>query len=170
MSYYIAIAILLLLDSTGTSCAKEGSKNFGDCLEGHESCSECYLTLKESLLSRDDNIQNLSAAFYPSSANIPIFVTVTYNFNNSDQSDVWYWTTDSAYLFFEITTFQYLSLFFSKPADLFSQNVTLTLEEDCVRANKNMIKLLTQRVCMQLLLTVANCLHMVLLAAIKLKC
>ena len=149
MSYSIAITILLLLllDSAGTSYGKEGSRNFGDCLEGHESCSECYLALKVSLLSRDDNIQNLSAAFYPSSANIPIFVTVIYNFNNSNHSEVWYWTTDSAYLFFEITTFQFLSLFFSKPAALFSQKVTLTLEEDCIGANDNMFRLLTQRVC-----------------------
>ena len=109
MSCYLAI--MVLLDFTVTSYGK-GSRKFGECLEGHESCSECYLTLKESLLSRDDNIQNLSSVFYPASANIPVFVTVTYNFNNTNASEVWYWTTDSAYLFFEITTFQYLSLFF----------------------------------------------------------
>ena len=96
MSCYIAIAILLMY-STGIIYAKERIRDFGDCLEGKDSCSECYLALKESLLSRDDNIQNLSAAFYPSNANLPIFVTVTYNFNTSA---VWYWTTDSAYLFF----------------------------------------------------------------------
>ena len=146
MSYYIAIALLLLDSLTGTSYGKGGSRKVGDCLEGRESCSECYLTLKKSLLSSDENIQNLSAAFYPSSDNIPVFVTVTYNFNNSNCSEVWYWTTDSAYLFFEMTTFQYLSLFFSKPAAYFSQNVTLTLEEDCIGVNENMLKLLTQRV------------------------
>ena len=148
MSYYIAIVLLLLDSLTGTSYGKGGSRKVGDCLEGRESCSECYLTLKKSLLSSDENIQNLSAAFYPSSDNIPVFVTVTYNFNNSNCSEVWYWTTDSAYLFFEMTTFldQYLSLFFSKPAAYFSQNVMLTLEEDCIGVNENMLKLLTQRV------------------------
>lgn len=138
------VASTLLLIFLGTSCGKQEGRNFGDCLDGHESCSECYLTLKESLLSRDDNIQNLLAAFFPSSANIPVFVTVTYNFSNSK---VWYWTTDSAYLFFEITTFQYLSLFFSKPAGLFTQEVTVTLDEDCIAADDKMFKLLTQRVC-----------------------
>ena len=121
-------------------------RRFGDCLEGNQSCSECYLTLKESLLSRDDNIQKLSAAFFPWNASSPVFVTVTYNFNNSNHSEVWYWTTDSSYLFFEITTFQYLSLFFSKPAALFSQKVDLTLEEDCIGTADRMFKLLTQRV------------------------
>ena len=152
MSYYIAIAILLL-DSTGTIYAKE---RISGCLEGKDSCSECYLALKKSLLSRDDNIQNLSAAFYPSSANLPIFVTVTYNSNTSNHSQVWYWTTDSAYLFFEITTFQYLSLFFSKPAALFSQSVTVTLDEDCFEASENMFKLLTQRVCVHAIYSVTQ--------------
>ena len=146
LSCFIVTAMLLTF--TGASYGKQNSRNFGDCLDGHESCSECYLTLKESLLSRDDNIQNLSAAFFPSSANVPVFVTVTYNFNNSNHSEVWYWTTDSVYLFFEITTFQYLSVFFSKPAALFSQEVTLTLSEDCVDADDKMFMLLTQRVCM----------------------
>ncbi len=53
-----------------------------------------------------------------------------------------------SYLFFEITTFHFLSVFFSKPAELFSQEVTLTLSEDCVDADDKMFMLLTQRVCM----------------------
>ena len=145
LSFYI---MLIFASLPGVSNG-EHRRRFGDCLPGHESCSECYLTLKESLLSRDDNIQNLSAAFFPWNASNPIFVTVTYNFNNSNQSEVWYWTTDSSYLFFDITTFQYLSLFFSKPATLFSQKVILTLDEDCIEAALNddkMFKLLTQRV------------------------
>ena len=148
LSQFIIIALLIFLISSRASNASynRSRRRFGDCLEGHESCSECYLTLKESLLSRDDNIQNLSAAFFPWNASNPIFVTVTYNFNNLDDSEVWYWTTDSSYLFFEITTFQYLSLFFSKPAALFSQKVNLTLEEDCNYADDRMFKLLTQRV------------------------
>ena len=141
--------VLIFVSLSGVSYGQY-RKRFGDCLPGHESCSECYLTLKESLLSRDDNIQKLSAAFFPWNASNPIFVTVTYEFNNSNHSEVWYWTTDSSYLFFEITTFQYLSLFFSKPATLFSQKVTLTLDEDCIDAalsnDSMMFKLLTQRV------------------------
>ncbi len=121
-------------------------RRFGDCIPGRESCSECYLTLKESLLSNDENIQKLSAAFFPWNASNPIFVTVNYMFNNLNDSEVWYWTIDSSYLFFEITTFQYLSLFFSKPATLFSQNVTLMLDENCTDASDEMLKLLTQRV------------------------
>ena len=146
LSFFV---VLIFVSLPGVSYCQY-RKRFGDCLPGHESCSECYLTLKESLLSRDDNIQKLSAAFFPWNASNPIFVTVTYEFNNSNHSEVWYWTTDSSYLFFEITTFQYLSLFFSKPATLFSQKVTLTLDEDCIDAalsnDSMMFQLLTQRV------------------------
>ena len=146
LSFFV---VLIFISLSGVSYGQH-RKRFGDCLPGHESCSECYLTLKESLLARDDNIQKLSAAFIPWNASNPIFVTITYEFNNSNHSEVWYWTTDSSYLFFEITMFQYLSLFFSKPATLFSQKVTLTLDEDCIDAalsnDSMMFKLLTQRV------------------------
>ena len=147
-SLNVIVLILATLSGGGYGQLR---RRFGDCLPDHNTCSECYLTLKESLLSRDDNIQNLSTAFFPWNASNPIFVTVNYKFNNSNHSEVWYWTTDSSYLFFEITTFQYLSLFFSKPATLFSQQVTLTLDEDCIEAAINedkMFKLLTQRVSM----------------------
>ena len=137
--------IVLILATLSGGGYGQLRRRFGDCLPDHNTCSE------DSLLSRDDNIQNLSASFFPWNASNPIFVTVNYKFNNSNHSEVWYWTTDSSYLFFEITTFQYLSLFFSKPATLFSQQVTLTLDEDCIEAAINedkMFKLLTQRVSM----------------------
>ena len=108
---------------------------FGACLPGQESCSQCYLILKQSLLERDDNIRNLSNAFYPPKANIPEFVSVTYIFGTNIESKIWYWSHDSSYIFFQLTTFQFLSLFFSKPAVLFSQSVTLTLSESCANSS-----------------------------------
>lgn len=140
--YSILITLLILL--TDVNLGVKGDATFGACLPGKEGCSDCYLTLKESLLGRDDNIQGLSAAFFPPRANMPEFVTITYIFENTNDSQVWYWSHDSSYLFFQLTTFQYLSLFFGKPAELFSQKVTLKLNGTC--ANNSNFRLLTQRV------------------------
>ena len=71
------LVVLIFVSLPGVSYGQH-RKGFGDCLPSDESCSECYLTLKESLLSRDDNIQKLSVAFFPWNASNPIFVTVTY--------------------------------------------------------------------------------------------
>ena len=141
-------AVILTAVSAGVDSLADDQQGptFGACQPGHDSCSQCYLALKQSLLGRDDNIQQLSRAFYPWNASNPVFVTVTYNFENSNKSKVWYWTVDSSFLFFQITTFQYLSLFYSKPAGFFSQKVHLTLDENCTEASEDMFKLLTQRV------------------------
>ena len=42
---------------------------------------------EKSLLGRDDNIQNLSLAFFPPKANVPEFVTVIYTFENSSEKN-----------------------------------------------------------------------------------
>ena len=149
------LTVLLLIISSLVMIATKADVSFGDCLPGKETCSECYLTLKKALLGRDDNIQRLSNAFFPLRANIPEFVTVTYVFKNTNEPQIWYWTHDSSYLFFQFTTFQYLSLFFGKPADLFSQKLTLMLDQDCAATPNVTFRLLTQRVllCIQCILS-----------------
>ena len=143
MGFKVAVILNILIN---TLVVKADDASFGACLPGKESCSECYLTLKQSLLGRDDNIQQLSNAFFPPRANIPEFVTVTYVFENTNDSQIWYWTHDSSYLFFQFTTFQYLSLFFGKPAELFSQELSLILDEECITTPNITFRLLTQRV------------------------
>ena len=63
-----------------------------------------------------------------------------------NRTRIWYWTHDSSYLFFPPQTFQYLSLFFGKPATFITKYVTLILDEDCHDAHIDMFNLLTQRV------------------------
>lgn len=118
---------------------------FGSCPPGKEACSECYLALKESLLSKDDNIRNLSMAFYPPRAEIPQFVIVRYHFDN-ETSPLWFWTHDSSYLFFPLKTFQYLSLFFGKIEAHVTKSVNLTLDAECEGSKPDNMMLLTQRV------------------------
>ena len=118
---------------------------YGGCESENQSCADCYLKLKESLLKRDVNIRNLSLAFFPPKNNIPEFVTVTYCFDEDcNSTKKWFWTHDSSYLFFPQNISQYLSLFFGKPAALFSRSTTLILDEECY--NSTMFDLLTQRV------------------------
>lgn len=120
---------------------------YGDCEPANKNCTDCYLTLKKSLLRRDRNIRNLSVAFFPPKDNIPEFVAVTYCFDDHcTEKKRWFWTHDSSYLFFPIETFQYLSLFFGKPAAFFSREVQLRLDEECQNASIDMFTLLTQRV------------------------
>ena len=118
--------------------------SFGRCLPGRNSCSECYLTLKKSLLGRDDNIRNLSLAFFPTRKSSPEFVNVTYHFGNVS-TQTWFWTHASSYLLFPLRTFQYLSLGFGKLDSEVSQQVTLTLDAEC-NSNDTEMELLTQRV------------------------
>ena len=122
---------------------------FGECLPNNTSCTVCYSTLKESLLGRDDNIQQLSETFYPPRTSIPVLVEVTYYFGeigNTNNPQVWYWTQDSSYLFFPIQIFQYLSMFFGKPAKFFTKTMNLTLDEECLHVDHKLLRLLTQRV------------------------
>lgn len=144
----ILSVMVLLFTLTNIIAESEDAKlTFGSCVPGKESCSECYLALKISLLSKDDNVRNLSLAFFPPRANNPEFVTVTYKFENeSAPNQLWFWTRDSSYLFIPLRTFQYLSLFFGKLEYQVSQSVTLTLGADCNETKGEIMELLTQRV------------------------
>ena len=142
-------AALLILTTVLAAFGMEADTNvtFGGCLPDNTNCSVCYLTLKQSLLKRDDNVRRLSQTFFPPRDNQPEFVQVTYKFGDYiTNNSFWFWTHDSPYLFFPIEIFQYLSLFFGKPASLFSKSVNLTLDEECMEAQHEMMLLLTQRV------------------------
>ena len=142
---HVLLLVFLTLALYGVSADSE--VGFGVCQPENQTCTECYHKLKESLLRTDKNIQSLSTAFFPPKDNIPEFVIVTYCFDEiCNKTRKWYWTHDSSYLFFPMKTFQYLSLFFGKPAAFFSRNVTLNLDADCYNASHELLNLLTQRV------------------------
>ena len=120
---------------------------YGGCLPNKTSCSVCYTALKQSLLSRDDNVRNLSQAFFPPENNQPEVVEVTYYFgDNMNDPDVWFWSSDSSYLIFPPEKFQFLSLFFGKPAYFFNQKTYLFLDDECSGVDPMILRLLTQRV------------------------
>ena len=146
---YLPIFILIL---TVINTGSYTNATIGKCLPQKRSCSECYRTLKESLLKRDDNVRKLSEAFFPPRDNPPEFVKVTYYFGknstgeNSTDKQVWFWSHESSYLFFPMETFQYLSLYFGKSATYFSREVTLNLDSECSEVQHDIMRLLTQRV------------------------
>ena len=150
----MAFILILVLTLAHLGVSTDSDVQYGGCQPENQTCSECYHELKKSLLKRDVNVRSLSTTFFPPKDNFPEFVTVTYCFNeNCNKTKKWFWTRESSYLFFPLKTFQYLSLFFSKPAEFFSGNVTLTLDEECYINNTNdnpdydqMLTLLTQRV------------------------
>ena len=143
----LKVSFILLVLTVAAAAHSRINPPFGSCPEGKGNCSECYLALKVSLLSRDDNVKNLSQAFFPPRALNPEFVTVNYYFgDDTASSQVWFWTQDSSYLFFPLQTFQYLSLFFGKIASQVSQEVNLTLDSECNNTKDENLVLLTQRV------------------------
>ena len=152
MNYATVTQIVSILAISMTLWTNSGASTTnvtfgGECDPNKTGCKDCYIVLKESLLKRDGNIRNLSETFFPPQANLPQFVEVTYYFgDDSNDKQIWYWTHESSYLFFPMETFQYLSLFFGKPAAFFSQKVNLTLDAECSEANHDIMRLLTQRV------------------------
>ena len=141
------LIIIVLLSITHYGVCTDSDVQFGGCQPENQTCSECYYKLKEILLKSDKNVRALSTTFFPPKESIPEFVIVTYCFDEiCNRTKTWYWTHDSSYLFFPPQTFQYLSLFFGKPARFITKYMNLTLDEECYDAHIDMLNLLTQRV------------------------
>ena len=146
---YLLLLLILLTHNIHYGMSSDSEAEFGICHPENQTCTECYHKLKESLLRTDKNIRSLSTTFFPPKDNMPEFVIVTYCFDEvCNKTKRWYWTHDSSYLFFPMQTFQYLSLFFGKPATYFSRSVTLNLDLECYNATHELLNLLTQRVSM----------------------
>lgn len=111
-----------------------------------QTCSKSYAVLEDSLLSNSENRFNLLKAFFPPKEARPIFVTVTYTFNNAtNESSVWYWSESEFYLIQPLEIFQFTSLLFANMAYRQS-TVELQLDAQCVGASHDLMEMLTQRV------------------------
>lgn len=126
---------------------------FGACTAGKESCQECYQTLVECLLGSDENVVNLSTAFYPPDTNPAEFVAVTYQYESINVSEIeiagtetWFWAASGSYLIHPLHVFTYMSLLFEKPEPYFAQTTYVTLNASCRGARREHMILLTHRV------------------------
>jgi hypothetical protein len=124
-------------------------------------CSKCYIELAGQVTKQDRNLFNIQNTFYPTDGQPPVFVTVLYVYKDSDDelkdgiyagdeedsnnTEVWFWSKSAFYLFQPLYVFQFTSLFFSD-TELQWAALNLTLPTDCANASYPHMKLLTQRV------------------------
>ena len=148
----ICMCLSVLMINTVIATAPEGTSkfSFGACQPGEESCRDCYLTLVKSLLGNDGNVYNLSRVFTTGDFDEPSFVKVNYWFqfnNESSTKETWFWAKTQTYLFHPLEIFQFISLFFGNPRELYETTVNLSLNgTECYGVNDNYMALLTQRV------------------------
>jgi hypothetical protein len=131
------------------------------CEPGEEGdCSKCYTVLVEQVTKQDRNLFNVQNTFYPPDGQPPVFVTVLYIYEDYDgkskerivgdeedtnNTEVWFWSKSVFYLFQPLHVFQFTSLLFSDTA-LQWATLNLTLPTKCANASDSHKKLLTQRV------------------------
>ena len=150
----LQISLVLIFSSAvvhGTQVADSANFVFGDCKAGRDSCKECYQTLVKCLLGSDENVVNLSRAFYPPQTNPAEFIAVTYQYANEttdelDGTETWFWAASGAYFLHPLHVFTYISLLFDKPEPYFTQTAHVTLRASCRGAQREHMILLTHRV------------------------
>ena len=114
-----------------------------DC--GNDNCSTCYKTLVTKLLENDKNFFTLQNTFFPPNDPSPVFVEVTYQYSDMNETQTFFWSSSVYFFFHPVRIFQFTSLLFSDPSLRYS-TAELYLPGECINAdNKNMM-LLTQRV------------------------
>ena len=150
----LQLSLVLILSSAvvhGTQVADSANFVFGGCKAGKESCQECYQTLVKCLLGSDENVVNLSRAFYPPEMNPAEFIALTYHYANEttgeiDGMETWFWAASGAYFLHPLHVFTYISLLFDKAEPNFVQTAHVTLSLSCMGAPREHMILLTHRV------------------------
>ena len=133
----LTAVLLCILHEATTDCSDE-SENQG--------CDQCYQTLSSFLVNTSNNKYYLRKAFFPPDTIPPVFVTVTYQYDNmSIPNQIWYWSVGSFYFYQPLRVFQFTSLFFGHP-DLLRGAVTITLPAQCENAPEDFMQQLTQMV------------------------
>ena len=118
----------------------------GECRDQSQSCDECYDTLADSLVNMHNNKYHLRRVFYPLERASPVFVTVTYQYNDSSvPNQTWYWGAGVFYFLQPLEVFQFTSLFFGNP-EWQSGEITLLLPVECASAPEGFMTELTQQV------------------------
>ena len=144
-SYKIILLVVLtcLLHRAAADCSHEGQR-----------CDQCFQRLANYLINTSDNKYNLRRAFYPLEEASPVFMTVTYqyidtnssNFSNiSTSNQKWYWSDGAFYFFQPLGVFQFTSLFFGNPG-LRSGELNISLPAECASAPEQFMTELTQLV------------------------
>ena len=117
-----------------------------ECLNQSQRCDECYDTLAKSLVNMRNNKYYLRRMFYPLEKSSPVFVTVTYQYNDSSvPNQTWYWSAGVFYFIQPLEVFQFTSLLFGNPSWR-SSDLTLMLPAECASASEDFMTELTEQV------------------------
>ena len=143
----ICLAVLLLFSCHHVAMAVAESSENTVCQFPKGMCL-CYSELESSLFSTEQNKISLSTAFFPLEDNQPEFVTVHYNFNDTNEEQVWFWSAVTSHFLHPFEVFQFSSLFFGRPEPYYRGSLKITLKAECANLSSTDIKLqlLTQRV------------------------
>ena len=136
----LTLYTLLLLHIPTPSHCRDNNTDIDDTL-----CANSFSVLEEDLLSRDTNRFNLLKTFYPPRGALPVFVTVTYEFDENGNETVWYWSESEIYLIQPLDILQFTSLFHSN-FDYRMSEVRLVLSKECQQSETEYLEILTQRV------------------------
>lgn len=148
-TFLLGLSVITLTTFVPTGVAAANNFVFGECSPGKDSCCDCYISLAQHLFQSDDNVFNLSSAFFPTDENTPEFVVIRYHFQNASYERVqtWYWGASASYFMYPIATFQFLSLFFGKSEVFWSGEADVTLNAtECEGVQDKHLEFLTQRV------------------------
>ena len=108
-------------------------------------CANSFHLLEADLLSRPQNRFLLATKFFPPRDANPVIIKVDYVYEDSNITNVWFWSESEFYLIQPLEIFLYTSLFFANQPYRQS-TVTLELSTDCLNAKDLHMKVLTQRV------------------------
>ena len=112
-------------------------------------CSSSFHLLEADLLSRPQNRFLLSTKFFPPRDANPVVIKVDYVYEESNMTNVWFWSESEFYFIQPLEIFLYTSLFFANQPYRQS-SLTLELSPDCLNAEELYMKVLTQRVSLNL--------------------
>ena len=118
-------------------------------------CSSSFHLLEADLLSRPQNRFLLLTKFFPPRDANPVVIKVDYVYEESNITNVWFWSESEFYFIQPLEIFLYTSLFFANQPYRQS-SLTLELSPDCLNAEELYMKVLTQRVSLNLVHVIAT--------------
>lgn len=136
----VLVVLMCLLHKAAADCSNQG-----------QSCDQCFQKLANYLINTSDNKYNLRRAFFPLERASPVFMTVTYQYIDTNTSNIsipsqtWYWSDGAFYFFQPLGEFQFTSLFFGNP-ELRSGELNINLPAECASAPEEFMTELTQLV------------------------
>ena len=108
-------------------------------------CSSSFHLLEADLLSRPQNRFLLSTKFFPPRDANPVVIKVDYVYEDSNMTNVWFWSESEFYFIQPLEIFLYTSLFFANQPYRQS-SLTLELSPYCLDAEELYMRILTQKV------------------------